>query len=314
MAENIKTVGIIIPIMNESGNVVPMVERITEVFKSSFMINYVPHILFVDDGSTDDTLAVLRKCSKNYKEVHYLSLSRNFGHQNALKAGLDFIPGDCVISMDGDLQHPPEFIPKLITSWENGFLIVNTIRTENNTPFLKRLSSKLFYGIINYLGEVNVVSGGADFRLLDRKIVDVLADFSEWPLFFRGIVPWLGFKTEYLSYLPDIRTWGKTKYSYRKMFAFSLNGITSFSVKPLRIATILGLIISMAAVLFAMYALGIKFFTTRALGGWTSLTVLVSFLGGLQLLMLGILGEYFGKLFMAQKSRPLYLIQEKDYE
>jgi dolichol-phosphate mannosyltransferase len=299
--------------MNEAGNVFPLIERTKAVF-ANVLKGYQAYFLFVDDGSTDDTLAVLRSAKQQYKDVHYLSLSRNFGHQNALKAGLDNARGNCVISMDGDLQHPPEFIPQLIEAWEDGFLVVNTIRKNINTGLFKRATSGLFYKTVNNMGDTSIVPGSADFRLLDRAVLDHLSGITEWPLFYRGLVPWLGFKTRYLSYNPELRTWGSTKYSIRKMISFALNGITSFSIKPLRIAIYLGLLISSFAFCYALYAVWTKVFTSKALEGWTSLAVLISFLSGLQLLILGIIGEYLGKLFIAQKKRPLYIIEERDCE
>ncbi len=309
-----KTVGIVIPIMNESGNVSRLVERIRAVFRQESMKDYECSILFVDDGSTDDTLSVVRAEAAAGKDVTYISLSRNFGHQNALKAGLDHAEGDCVISMDGDLQHPPELIPELVKAWEQGAQIVNTLRDDKNTSLFKKSTSLLFYRLINHLGGVHIEKGSADFRLMDRTVAEVLRNFTETPLFFRGLIPWLGFKTKNLHYSPDTRTWGTTKYTFKKMASFAIEGITSFSIKPLRLSIYLGALVSLFSFFYAAWAIYIRLFTAKAIEGWTSLIVIFSLMSGLQLILLGIFGEYLGKIFLAVKSRPHYIVREHNLD
>jgi dolichol-phosphate mannosyltransferase len=240
-----------------------------------------------------------------------LSFSRNFGHQNALRAGTLYASGDCIISLDGDLQHPPELIPDLITKWKEGFDIVYTIRKdEKKIPVLKRVMSVLFYKLMNAISDMNFEHGEADFRLLDKNAAAELNNLNENAIFFRGMVKWLGFEQIGIEYTPDDRTWGKTKYSRKKMFALAISGITSFSIKPLRISTIIGISIAFLSILYGIYALYIKFFTDNSIEGWTSVFFMVTFIGGIQLIILGIIGEYIGNIFLESKKRPHYIIEE----
>jgi len=301
-------VSVVIPIMNEEGNIDKLIERLRLA-----LADYKNHeIIFVDDGSTDETLSVIKKYREDDKRIKFLSFSRNFGHQNALKAGLDVSDGDCVISMDGDLQHPPELIEEMISKWMEGYDIVYTIRQDKNkTSFLKRKTSHFFYTFLNKLSDIQIDQGVADFRLLDRNIVDLVRRFQENPLFFRGIVKWMGFRQYALTYCPEQRSWGVTKYSFRKMMKFAVLGITSFSVKPLQISTIIGTIIAIMSFGYGIYALLMKILTDATVPGWTSMLIIVSFIGGIQLIMLGILGVYLGKLFIEAKHRPSYLVKEQ---
>jgi len=299
---------IVIPIMNEAGNIKNLISRLKVVLDK--YSDY--EIIFVDDGSTDNTLDIIKKESVENNKIKFLSFSRNFGHQNALRAGLDFADGDGVISMDGDLQHPPELIPELIKKWREGFDIVYTLRKDDpNTPVFKRKTASFFYSIMNLFSEVKIDHGAADFRLLDRKVVEVIKTIREDNLFMRGLVSWLGFKQVGIEYMPERRNWGKTKYTFKKMFNFALSGITSFSIKPLHISTVLGYIMAGLAFFYGIYAIWIKIFTDQAISGWASVLVGVLFIGGIQMIMIGILGEYLGKLFMEAKKRPSYIIKEK---
>lgn len=304
-------VSIIIPAYNEEENLQLIYEKV-----KGMVLKYPEYeILFVDDGSTDKTLQVIKTLAAENKKVKYISFSRNFGHQNALKAGIDHASGDCVISLDADLQHPPELIDEMIGKWKEGYHIVYTVRDDKiNIPFFKRVTSVLFYKIINLLSDLHLDLGTADFRLLDKEVVNVLKNLKESFLFLRGIINWIGFKKYSITYIPSFRTKGVSKYSISKMIGFALNGITGFSVKPLRIATVLGLLISFTSAIYGLYAIGIKIFADNAVSGWASLLVSVLFIGGIQLLMLGIIGEYIGKLFIEVKSRPNYIIQNKNIE
>jgi dolichol-phosphate mannosyltransferase len=309
--DNNMFISIVVPIYNEAGNIKILIERINSVFVNNDQFE----ILFVNDGSTDDTLAVLRSFSQLNSNVKYISFSRNFGHQNALRAGLDHAVGDCVISMDGDLQHPPEVIPELIVQWKAGYDVVYTIRKENEvTGFYKQASSNFFYKLLNYMSDVKIEKGSADFRLLDKKVVLEIIKFKENPIFFRGLVNWVGFKQIGIDYFPDQRNWGETKYSLKKMIKFALLGITSFSIKPLHFSTFIGVLVAISSFLYGIYAIIIKFFTNQAIPGWTSILIVITFLGGLQLIMIGILGEYLGKLFIEAKNRPAYIINEYSHD
>ncbi len=302
-------ISFVIPAYNEEGNLNQLHDQILNNIENK--VQY--EIIFVDDGSSDNTLKVIKQLMLKDKHIHYISLSRNFGHQNALKSGIDHATGDCVISMDADMQHPPELIFEMIDLWQKGNDIVLTIRKDHQTvSLLKRFSSRFFYKLINIFSDIRLEPGAADFRLIDRSVADIIRNSHEYNLFIRGYISWLGFKTTKLLYASDERHSGKTKYSFRKMILFAADGLTSFSIKPLRIAIILGSLISFLAFLYALYAIYVYVFTDRVITGWTSLLASVLFLGGLQLLFLGFIGEYIGRIFIQTKNRPSYVIRETD--
>lgn len=303
-------ISIIVPVLNEEGNILELTNRLIELTKK--YKNY--EIIYVDDGSSDNSLDIIKNLRKTNKHIHYLSFSRNFGHQNALKAGIDCATGDCVISIDGDLQHPPELIPVMIEKWKEGFDVVYTLRKDYpKIPLLKKITTRLFYKIMNKFSDISIDQGTADFRLLDKKIVDILRTMNEKFLFFRGMIRWLGFKQTSIEYVPDERYHGRSKYSAIKMMRLAITGITSFSVRPLRISTMVGSLIALVAFIYGIYALYIKLFTNKSVQGWTSVLVTVTFIGGIQLIMIGILGEYLGKLFIESKKRPNYIIKESSF-
>jgi dolichol-phosphate mannosyltransferase len=299
---------VIIPAYNEEGNIKILYEKLVAVLR-----NYsIYEIIFVDDGSSDSTLSKIKEMVYADESVKYISFSRNFGHQNALRAGLDHAHGDCVISMDADSQHPPDLIPNMVSKWQEGYDIVLTTRSDIGTKsFLKRWSSKLFYWFMNKLSGLNVESGAADFRLLDKRVVQIIRNVDETNLFLRGFVNWVGFKRCFLDYVPNQRFSGTTKYSYKKMISLAVQGITSFSVAPLHFLALFGLIISIFSGLYGLYALFMYFFTDTVTPGWTSVIASVLFIGGVQLIALGIVAEYVGKVFIEQKHRPNYIVKEK---
>jgi polyisoprenyl-phosphate glycosyltransferase len=301
-------ISIVVPVYNERENLPLLEERLSRVLGG--LADYDHEILFVDDGSRDGSLEILRSMALEDARVRYVSLSRNFGHQSALKAGLERATGDCAIMMDADLQHPPEQIVGMIERWRDGFEIVNMIRRDDRTPPFKRWTAALFYRLINAISDVQIRPGASDFRLLDRKVVDALNGLGERTLFYRGIVPWLGFRQCDIEYLPAPRAQGKSKYDLRRMMLLALDGIISSSTQPLRLATILGLAMSFLSLTYVIYAVAIKVIFSAAIPGWTSLLVGVTLLGGVQLVMLGILGEYLGKVLLEVKGRPSYLVRE----
>lgn len=304
-----KKISLIVPVCNEQGNILKLYKVVDGIFQK---LSYEYDIIFVDDGSIDNTLDLIKSIAENTHSVKYISFSRNFGHQSALKAGIDFSDADCIISMDGDMQHPPEIIPQLLDKWENGYDVVYTIRNDDKTsPFLKRKLSAAFYGFLNRISDIKIQKGAADFRLISRKVVDVLKNLDEYNLFLRGLVTWVGFKQFAIEYAPGHRMNGNTKYSYKKMIGFALNGITSFSDKPLYLAAYLGCIFALLSILYLPYAIGSYLFH-YTISGWTSIIVTLSFFGGLQLMILGIIGIYLGKLFMQSKNRPLYILKESN--
>ena len=282
--------------------------QLHEVLASQGISTY--EIIFIDDGSTDQTLAKIQALQSKQQQIHYIQFSRNFGHQHALKAGLDHARGRAVISLDADLQHPPALIAPMIQHWKDGAQVVYTRRQDKqHVGFFKKLSAKAFYWLANRLSEVPIEEGTADFRLLDRKVVDAIKGFKESHLFLRGLIPTLGFKQVALDYQPAARFSGKTKYSFAKMFHFAINGITSSSAKPLYFSIYLGLFFAFLAFIYGCYAIYIAMFTNAAITGWTSLIASVLFIGGIQMILIGIVGIYLGKLFVQSKQRPTYIIE-----
>ncbi len=304
-------ISVVIPTFNEEGNIEILYQKIAEAFEQITHSNF--EVIYVNDGSSDGSLDKVKQLSQIDSRVKYISFSRNFGHQNALKAGLDNAQGDAVISMDADLQHPPALIPEMIRLWQEGNEVVYSIRKDGKElSFLKKMTSKLFYKIVNYLSDTKLEEGTADFRLLDRKVVNALRNYNESNLFFRGIIPTLGFKQIGIPYHPHERFSGTTKYSFSKMLKFALTGITSSSAKPLYFSIYLGVFFAFLAFLYGVYAIYISIFTDDAVLGWTSLIASILFIGGLQLIMMGIVGVYLGKLFTQSKNRPNYIIDEKN--
>jgi polyisoprenyl-phosphate glycosyltransferase len=309
--ETRKKISVIVPCFNEEESLATFNKELIMVLPE----NYHYEIIYVNDGSGDSTFQVILNLAKENQNIKYISFSRNFGHQNALKAGYDFATGDCAISLDADLQHPPAVIPELIKNWENGFEIVNTMRNDHiSISYAKKISSRIFYQIMRKLSDVTIENGMADFRLIDKKVLKQLKYFQENYLFFRGIIPWMGFKHTIVPFTANERFAGTTKYTFRKMLKFATTGVTAFSVKPLRISIYLGSAIALLAFLYGIYAAYIHIFTNHAVTGWTSVILSVLFVGGINLLMLGIIGEYLGKLFIENKRRPNYLISETNLE
>lgn len=309
-----KSIAIVIPSYNEATNIDVLVKALNETVSN---LSYDFKFVFVDDGSSDDTIAILKEKSKSQDNIFYVELSRNFGHQNALKAGIDLVKNDAdaIISMDGDMQHPPKIIPELIQKWEEGYEVVYTIREEDKKlSYFKNKSSNMFYGLMNKLSDIKFEPGTADFRLIDKKVAQVFSDFSENELFIRGIINWVGFKQFAVNYEPNERFSGKSKYTFGKMMRFAIQGITSFSTKPLSMAIILGISLSVFAFIFYIGYVIYSVYYGHVISGWASVITTVVFFGGLNLVVLGIIGVYIGKLFMQSKGRPNYLISNTNYK
>lgn len=309
MTENFtgSKISIVIPCYNEEGNIELLYKKIKESLRG-----YSMEFIFVDDNSNDDTLNILEQLSVKDQCVKFLSFSRNFGHQSALRAGLEYSTGDCVISMDGDLQHPPELLQSMIEKWKEGYDIVYTVRKDiENVSGFKKFTASLFYNLINNLSDIEIKQGAADFRLLDKKIVRVLVDdITEYHLFFRGLISWIGYKQTFIEYIPNKRHSGTTKYSLSKMINFAIEGITSFSIRPLKLAILMGVTISFLSAIYGLYAVGMAIFTEETLKGWASVLVSILFIGGINMILIGIVGEYIGKLYIQSKKRPYFLIKK----
>ncbi|PZX59509.1 dolichol-phosphate mannosyltransferase [Hydrotalea sandarakina] len=305
-------ISVVIPVFNEEWNIPIISNSIASLFNA---IPYDYEILFVNDGSTDNSLQALKTVASENKHIKYISFSRNFGKDNALLAGFDFAKGDAVITMDADMQHPPELIPKLIDLWQQGNAVVYTYREDKNEHAAKmnQLSSTFFYRLINHLSDVELEDGIADYRLLDKKVVAILNNLHEDRPFFRGLVKWVGFQQTGIPYKPHARATGETKYDHKALVRLALQGLTSFSVKPLNIAIYLGFSFSALSVCYLPYVL-YSLLYGKAISGWASTIVTIVFFGGLQLMILGIMGIYLGKLFMQSKQRPKYIIDETNIQ
>lgn len=299
---------IIIPVFNEEENIHIVTERIQKVVNS---YNY--EIIFVNDGSVDSTLSELKKIAQKSKKIKILSFQRNFGHQMALTAGYQSALGDCVVTIDADLQDPPELIKDLVEKWQEGYEIVYAKRNEREDSLFKKMTAYVFYRLINFLSDIKIPNDVGDFRLLDKKVVKILNMLPEKSRFLRGLVAWGGFSSTYVVFNRSKREFGDTHYPLSKMISFALDGITSFSIKPLKISSYIGVITSLLGLLGIIYALSVRFFLPHEywVEGWTTLIVGVMFFGGVQLLTIGIIGEYIGKIYKEIQNRPQYLIKEK---
>jgi polyisoprenyl-phosphate glycosyltransferase len=302
-------ISIVVPVYNEQDALPELYKRVVQVMKT---VDMSYEIIFINDGSTDKSLEImLELCGKN-EDVKVLEFSRNFGHQVAIAAGLDYSSGEAVITMDADLQHPPELIPELIKKWQDGYKVVRTCRQATaNTSYFKNISSRFFYFIINRLSEDYIPPGAADFQLLDRSAVESFRRVGERTLFLRGLVSWMGYKQIAIPYEASSRYGGESKYSFIRMLRFAIDGTTSFSSMPLYFAGFIGIIISILSFAYAGFAIYARLFTNRALPGWTSVMAAVLFLGGVHLISVGIQGAYLGRIYNEVKARPRYLINNK---
>lgn len=303
-----KEISIIIPVYNEEGNLEELYRRLASVL-GKMDVTY--EIIFVDDGSIDNSWGIISKLHSEDKNIKGIKFSRNFGHQYALKAGFEYSNGNATVTIDADLQQSPELILEMYDKWKEGYEIVQAVRKNTKgTLFLKNIFSNLFYKTINFLSESKIKPGSSDFRLLDYKVVREIKNLKENQLFLRGIISWLGFKSYYIEYCADKRFSGLTKYSYKKMLKLAIDGIMSFSIKPLRLVTIMGLFATFLAFIYFIYALVIRIFYQKTNTGWASILITILFMGGIQLISLGIIGEYIGKVYIESKNRQNYIIED----
>ena len=295
-----------------------MPESATAVAAVMQRLDYDFEIVIAENGSTDGSLEVLRRLHAADKHIRFVSLTRNFGHQGGILAAMSHSRGDAVITMDADLQHPPEFIPHLLAEWEKGFKIVNSSKEGGRRGPLRRLLDRIFYYTMDRLS--NLQLGQADFRLLDRQVVNQLLSFPETDKFLRGLISWTGFRQTTLTYLPADRLHGETKFSRTHLVDFALQGIVSFSSAPLRMLMKLGLLIFVPSALFLLYTIVAVFWDMAHPGGralppgWATLSVTVTFFGAVQLLAISVVGEYVGRIYTEIKHRPNFLIAEADQD
>lgn len=300
---------IISPIFNESGNIPDLYNRVRDVLDST---GESWELILIDDGSTDDSADLIRDYANQDARVKPVLFARNFGHQIAVTAGLDYSRGGAVVIIDSDLQDPPEVILDLITKWKEGYEVVYAVREEREgESWFKLFTAALFYRMISSITDVNIPTDAGDFRLLDRKVVDVLNQMREKHRFLRGMSSWVGFRQTGVPYSRVARQIGETKYPFRKMFRLAINAITSFSYFPLQLATYIGFVAAGISILSIPIVIAIRLWgsETPLLGQATTL-IAVLFLGGVQLISLGILGEYIGRLYDEAKGRPLYIVRE----
>ncbi|RPH29678.1 MAG: glycosyltransferase [Bacteroidales bacterium] len=303
---------VIVPVFNEQEIIPQLYSRLNAAVES---ITPNHELIFVNDGSRDATLLGLINLAENDKRVKYINFSRNFGHQIAVSAGLDYCNGNAVVIIDGDLQDPPELIPELYKKYKEGNEVVYAKRTKRKGESLfKRITAKLFYRILKRITSIDIPMDVGDYRLIDRKIVDYLKLMPEQNKFLRGQIAWLGFSQTFVEFERDSRTTGRTGYPLGKMIKFALDGITGFSNSPLRLVTNLGFFISSIAFFIILYALYSHYFLHQTITGWTSLIISSMFIGGIQLLSIGIIGEYISRINSNVRNRPLYIVENTNIE
>ena len=301
-----KLISIVVPVFNEEDNIRHFYGAICEAMQK---LSYDFELIFVDDGSKDQSRAILRKLEQEDVRVQPIFLARNFGHQLALTCGLDHADGDAVIMMDGDMQHPPELIPTLVEKWEEGYEVVQTIRrTTEGVSAVKKLTSYYYYKVLNMISSVHIQEGGSDFRLMDRKVVLSFRRYREHARFIRGMVGAMGYRQIQLEFVAPKRFAGVSKFSPRKMVNFALDGILAYSTVPLRLGLYGGIFCGVLSFFLFLHVLFTKYIENDAVPGWATITACILFFGGMQLVILGIMGEYIGRIFEEVKNRPLYLI------
>lgn len=299
---------LVVPVYNESEIINDFYEELLRVMEATRK-NF--EIIFVTGGNTDDTLNILKNISQSDKRVKIVNMSHRFDYQAALTAGLDYSSGKAVITMDGDLQHPPQVIPSLIKEWENGYDIVYTIRDDTlGESLLKKISSQSFYFVLKLLTNIDFEKNCADFRLLSRKAVESFKRFPERKRYIPGIISTLGFKKTGVRYICKKRDKGKSKFNYRRMLSLAIDGIFSFSIIPVRIITFLGLVMTFFSIIYLIFIVFWSILNPDSIGGWASILSTILILSSFQILFLGIVGEYIGRIYEETKQRPLYIVDE----
>ena len=301
------SISLIVPVYNEEESIDTFLNRISFLFKDK----YEYELIFVNDGSEDKTLNKLLKRQKGDSRIKIIDLSRNFGKEAALTAGLKYAKGNVTIPLDIDLQDPPEIIFKMIDKWKNGAEIVVGRRVDRaSDSFFKRLSADIFYYLFNKISNHKIPNNVGDFRLMDKKVVEALNKLDEQNRFMKGLFAWVGFKTDYVDYIRPKRHIGKSKFSGWKLFNLAIEGITSFSIEPLKIWTYLGVLIAVTSIFAGARILFQLIFNGVDVPGYASLFVAITFLGGVQLIGIGILGEYLGRVYIESKKRPIFLVRK----
>jgi polyisoprenyl-phosphate glycosyltransferase len=301
-------ISVIVPMYFEEGVARECYERLKKVMEKN---DYQFELIFVNDGSTDRTLDILDEIAEKDKRAKVINFSRNFGHQIAVTAGIDFAKGDALIIIDADLQDPPELIPELINKWQEGYDVVYAKRKERKgETWFKLITAKYFYKFLNYMSDIDIPKDTGDFRLVDRKVANVFKKMTERNRFVRGMFSWIGFRQTYVEYERDERFAGETKYPFRKMIKFASDGIISFSTKPLRLVMTMGFASVMVSVLVLLYTFFVFLFGREVEPGWASIMVAITFFSGIQLLGVGIVGQYIARIYEESKNRPNYIVKD----
>lgn len=298
---------IVVPVYNEELVVLETYKRLKKVMDG---VNEPYEIIFVNDGSKDKTAAIINEICQMDKNIKLIDFSRNFGHQIAITAGMDYAAGNAIVVIDADLQDPPEIIPKMIAKWKEGYDVVYGKRIERKgETFFKKFTAAMFYRILRRMTDVDIPVDTGDFRLIDRKVCDALKRVNERNRYIRGIISWLGFRQIGVEFVRENRFAGETKYPLKKMMKFAFDAITSFSYKPLKLASYAGIFLSFISFIYLMVVLVQKLFIGGAVPGWASIVAVNLFFNGIILMMLGIIGEYIGRIYDEAKGRPLYVVQ-----
>ena len=301
---------IIVPLYNEELGVEEMCNRLTRVLDSA---SFDYEIVMVNDGSTDNTLALAESICNSDNRIKLISFSRNFGHQVAISAGMDKSEGNAVVVIDADLQDPPEVILEMIDKWREGYEVVYGVRKKRNgESFFKLLTAAVFYRLLKRMTSINIPVDTGDFRLIDRRALDQFNKMHERDRFVRGMISWIGFRQTEVKYVRHERYAGETKYPFKKMLKFAIDGMLSFSQIPLRLSSLFGFLSASVSFIFMLYGLTVKYYSPEnAVPGWASLFSAVLFIGGVQLICIGVLGEYIGRIYEEIKKRPLYIIEKE---
>lgn len=298
---------VVVPVFNEATNVLPLVEAVRPVLDA---LGMTYEVILVDDGSSDGTWPMIRKMAQEDGHIKGLSLSRNFGHQNALFAGMHIASGEAIVTMDGDLQHPPATIPGLVAAWRNGYKIVDTKRSQSaDTTIAKRVTSRWFYRAFSLLSGMPMEEGKSDFRLVDRQVAEAMKMMRDADLFLRGIAHWVGFPRTTIAYQAAERHSGRSKYGFTKMLRFAVSSLFAFSIVPLRLGIWVGLATSGIAFLELIYII-IRYFQGESVAGWASTLTVISFMFGVLFVLIGLIGAYLGSIFETLKNRPRFLVNE----
>ena len=304
-----KTISILIPCFNEEQSLPLLYPELCKLMSS--MPNYGWEFMFVNDGSKDETLNILKRLRTSDTRINYLDLSRNFGKEIAMLAGFDYVTGDCVVIIDADLQHPPTLIPEMINWWEQGYDDVYAKRmSRGKESWLRKHLSLQFYKILQSSSRFDVLQNVGDFRLLDRCCINALKKLRESERYTKGMYCWIGFKKKDVEFVQGDRIAGESSWSYRQLFSFAIDGITSFTNAPLRISTVMGFLVSMFAFVYMIYVFIKSLIWGDPVQGYPTLVILILFLGGIQLLSLGVIGEYIGRIYNEVKDRPNYIVRE----